>query len=312
VLAVGSPGYASLTGIVYIYDLTNGVWTLRGTVESTASIAGDLFGSSVELTDDGAILFVGAPGAATGEGAVHTFDWVTDAWVERDVISPTTLQAGDAFSTALAVTPSSSMLVVGAPGIDTFGTDAGVIFSYLKPQPIWSSSNSLIYDMSVVGGITDWYEYFFGEITPRTEIVEVLPVPYTGTLFIDFLADTEEVAACGNIIHGRSYYLGSTQFGANIGIKDYSLKETDDEGKTTIRQGYWAKKNDITLYLENSMVDSVYRRLAGLRGTPTVWLANSDMTSCQSLVVYGFYSDFSITVEGPSHSWCDLQIEGLI
>jgi len=176
----------------------------------------------------------------------------------------------------------------------------------------WSDTISLIYGNEFEGAIADWYEYFFGEYAAKEDVIVEIPVNvYEGILKITITADTGVDAECGHLVVGRGFYLGASQYGASVGIKDYSRKETDDSGRTTIEQGYWAKVNDITLYVQNTMINSVYRKLVGLRGTPTAWIGNNESTSYEGLLVFGFYQNFDVTVAGPRHSWCNLQIEGL-
>jgi len=132
---------------------------------------------------------------------------------------------------------------------------------------------------------------------------------------LKLVGETGVDVTCGAVVLGRSQDLGKTQFGASIGMLDFSQRTTDDYGRTTITQGAWAKTNDLTLYLPNNKVDSVYRKVTSLRSVPTAWVANNeeyDSSQFESFLVYGIFKDFSVTVAGPSHSWCDLNIEGLI
>lgn len=178
---------------------------------------------------------------------------------------------------------------------------------------LWSTSVDLTYGSALVAQISDWYEYFFGEYTFKEDATsDIGVITYDGVLTVTIEARVDAGAACGNLITGRVYDLGDTQFGASAGLKDFSYRDTDDSGRTIVTEGYWAKRNQVNLYIPNYLVDAVYRRLVSLRGTPTAWIGNNTDTSYEALIVYGLYTDFSVTVEGPSHSYCDLTIEGLI
>jgi predicted secreted protein len=83
VLAVGAyfwdGGAGSNQGAVYVFDWNGSVWVERTTalVPSDAG-AGDYFGASCALSDDGSVLAVGAyawdGGAGSNQGAVYVFD----------------------------------------------------------------------------------------------------------------------------------------------------------------------------------------------------------------------------------------------
>ncbi len=178
---------------------------------------------------------------------------------------------------------------------------------------LWSEEIDLIYGTSVIASISDWYEYFFGEYSAREDIAEDIAVnTYSGVLRIKVSADSGAVAKCGNVVIGRSFDVGATQFSASAGFIDFSQKETDDQGRISLVQGAWAKQNSVKLYIENYRLDMVYKTLAGLRGIPTAWLANNSGTDYEMLIVYGVFKDFDITIAGPSHSWCTIEIEGII
>jgi FG-GAP repeat len=107
---------------------------------------GDRFGSALTLGNftltGGEDLAVGAPGetvnGVAGAGAVSVFDGTATApgreWLRyEDPASPVPPEAGDAFGAALGwYRPfdhnSGLTLVVGAPGRNRFGTDAGAVY----------------------------------------------------------------------------------------------------------------------------------------------------------------------------------------
>ena len=199
---------------------------------------------------------------------------------------------------------------------DTGFQDTGKLYIYEPPVPFWSNTENLIYGSVISSGVSDWFEYFFGEYVVREDVHMYMgQVPYEGILKINIVGESGVDVTCGAVILGRAQDLGHTQFGVSVGMLDFSQRITDDLGRTTVSQGYWAKTNELDLYLPNSSVDAVYRKVTSIRGIPTAWLGNNEEypdSSFESLVVYGIFKDFSITVEGPSHSWCNLSIEGLI
>lgn len=207
--------------------------------------------------------------------------------------------------------------VTRADHIAIYGMDAATLDLYLwneaETELLWSTSVDLIYGSTIVQTILDWFEYFFGEYKRQEDYATQFgALAYAGVLRIVLTANPGEYASCGNIIVGRGYNIGNSQYGAKIGMVDYSEWETDDTGKASVTQGYWAKRNNITTYLDNDKLDNIYSILVSLRGVPTAWLGNNDDSNYESLRVFGIFTDFDIVVSGPSHSLCDIEIEGLI
>lgn len=157
--------------------------------------------------------------------------------------------------------------------------------------------------------ITDWYQYYYEEATPITEIVIGGIPPYSQTRVTITVEGVGQVAL-GNISFGTSYDLGSTEYGATAGITDYSTKDTDDFGVTSFVRRDFAKRMSAKLMLDNVQLRKVQSVLAELRATPCVWVGTDDETYAP-LVVYGFYREFSLEIAYPTKSYCSLDIEGL-
>lgn len=193
-----------------------------------------------------------------------------------------------------------------------FGLDANTVTVTLwdsdMTEGVWSEEFDLTYTGAGIVNIVDWFEYFFGEFTKRTDLL----IPIGAILFqgvLDVKIEGNGDVYCGNMICGRLFELGKTQFGMDLGMLDFSKYETDDQGRTKVVPGYWSKRMEATIYMPNSYVDSVHKRLSKLVGVPTAWIGDSGY---ESSIVYGTFRDFSVTVEGPSHSFCRLEVEGII
>jgi hypothetical protein len=191
---------------------------------------------------------------------------------------------------------------VGVTGLEAdfstlTGATAPALTQTSTPGELWSGEIDLAYASAIVAQISDWYEYFFGEYALKEEAEKQLGViTYEGVLEIKIIAETGTDAECGNVIAGRVYEIGSTQYGARAGLVDYP--------------DYSAKRNELTLYLPNHLVDPVYRKLFELKGVTTAWLGNENEGEYEAFIVLGKFLDAAVTVAGPSHSWITLDIEG--
>ena len=102
--------------------------------------------------------------------------------------------------------------------------------------------------------------------------------------------------------------LGDVEAAATIGITDYSRRETDSFGITTVVKRGYARHMSVRLALAYDDVDDLQRRLADLRATPAQWIADDRFAW---LSVEGFYKDFQLDLAVPPLSYCTLTIEGL-
>ena len=153
------------------------------------------------------------------------------------------------------------------------------------------------------------YTYFFEPIL-LTDTVCLLGIPaYTNASIAITITKTGGTAAVGTLILGTQYDLGGTQYNPTIGITDYSTKTTDEFGNYTIVQRVFSKKMSCELYVENSAVDMLQRTLASYRTLPVVWIGADALFA--SMIIYGFYKSFSITIPAMSYSTCSIEIEGL-
>lgn len=235
----------------------------------------------------------------------------TEQWKMFDEYANSYTSDTDSITVKLNITQVDYIALFGLMG----NTVEITLWDVTETVEVWSTTVDLIYGSLLVAGMSDWYEYFFGEPTRREDAaVDIGLQIYEGVLEVTISTDVmgEEVR-CGNVVIGRSYELGDTQFGVSAGIRDFSYRDTDDKGRTIVTPGYWAKKSSMTLYTPNYIVDSVYKKLVSLRGIPTAWIGNnSGYDQFEALNIFGIYGEFEVTVRGPSHSYCELSIEGLI
>lgn len=107
---------------------------------------------------------------------------------------------------------------------------------------------------------------------------------------------------------GAVIELGVTEAAPTINLIDYSRRETDDFGVTTVVPRAFARQMSVRIMLPTADVDAMQRQLAALRATPAQWIADDRF---ESLSFRGFYKDFAIDLAIPPVSYCTLTIEGL-
>lgn len=206
---------------------------------------------------------------------------------------------------------ASPLTVVCAPGYSTaiavLELDASNVAITIKDGP---GGATLYTESRDTDGseILDWFDYFFNERVPRTGIVftglaisagDEVTVTITGTS-----------PKCGSLVIGVAHELGGVQYGASLGIVDYSKKETDAYGNTSILERRYAKRLTAQLQFNKVDMSRVFRLLAQVRATPCVWIP-TDEADYEAMTIYGWARNFSIDVPYPTVNYCSLELEGL-
>lgn len=164
-------------------------------------------------------------------------------------------------------------------------------------------------DMRSDLGTVDWWSWFFE--APEWDVDAVitdLPMYSDMTLSVT-LTSIGGVARCGACIVGLSKDLGDTQYGASVGIQDYSVKTVDTWGNYSILERAYSKRASFTVNANNNTIDRLQSILAGYRAVPILYIGSEEFGST---AVLGFYKDFSVSIAYCSFSVCTIEIEGLI
>lgn len=230
-------------------------------------------------------------------------------WV---LIGPDNTHAMFDDQTSTATTSTSPLTVVLDTGLANALALLGLVGSQVVVTVRDGTGGSVVYSNTIsLDGtfIYDWYQYFF---EPNVQIGEVvltdLP-PYLNAELTVALTGSGTIQI-GTLSWGTQYDLGEAEYGASLGIIDYSKKETDEFGATTFVRRDFSKRLTARLMLQNTQINRVQRVLADLRAQPAVWVT-TDVDDLRPLTVFGFFRDFNIEVAYPTQSYCSLEIEGL-
>jgi hypothetical protein len=164
------------------------------------------------------------------------------------------------------------------------------------------------YKMISDNGINDPYAYSFEPIERLSDLVVTGLPPYANAIITVTMSIGTGNALCGALILGLSRDVGSTQYGASVGITDYSTKTQDVFGNYQITKRAFSKRADFTVWVPGSLVDKLELILAGYRATPILYVGSDGYTST---AVYGFFKDFAVTISYPTVSVCTISVEGL-
>ena len=176
-----------------------------------------------------------------------------------------------------------------------------------------TSGGSIVYDRFIdleFSLILDFYDWFFAPYEQRSDAVltDLPPFPEGELTVIISGAARVEV---GVLVLGNNTVIGDTQYGAKLGILNFAVKDTDAFGNVTVVPRGYARRMDLTVWAPSNLLNRIYRRLSEVRDIPCVWIATEGL-GYESLIIYGFYRDFTIDVAYFDTNVCNLQIEGLV
>jgi hypothetical protein len=207
----------------------------------------------------------------------------------------------------------SPLVVVFKPGIFNSLALMGLTGNQLDVTVKDGTGGPIIYsDSFPLDGtiISDWYQYFFEPFVQKSEVVMTDIPPFSNSEITLTLTGGSDVQI-GLCNFGTFYFLGDAEYGANVGITDYSRKDTDDFGVTTFVKRAYSKRMSARLMLDTAQINRVQRILADVRATPSVWIG-ADGDDYLPMLMLGYYRDFSIDIAYQNKSFCSLEIEGLI
>jgi hypothetical protein len=131
-MVVGVPGADSQTGAAYVYTRGANGWQTANqpaVLTGSDSSAGNEFGYSVSISQNGSEIAAGAPYAAGGgsqRGQVYVFNRPNNGWSPQSAQNETTKAAGaannDDLGWAVALSPDGSYLSAGLPGYASSGS----------------------------------------------------------------------------------------------------------------------------------------------------------------------------------------------
>lgn len=156
-------------------------------------------------------------------------------------------------------------------------------------------------------GVTDWYQYFFGDLGRRTSVLFTDLPSYPGEQIRVTLTGSGEVAI-GTLGFGYGYDLGETT-SVQVGIDDYSRKDKDQFGNFIITPRRFAKNGSFASAFLTGRFDEIAELLPLYRATPAIWIGDDEKVSSY---IFGFFKSYKIQAQQEPLTTLQIDIEGLV
>jgi hypothetical protein len=185
--------------------------------------------------------------------------------------------------------------------------------THAKMQIIDSDGNVLLTEeKDLISGVTDWGDYFSADLNYYANSFFSFGLQYHRYIRIEIATIKNSTIELGKVIVGNRFYLGELTYGVSGNIDDYSKKNIDkNTGLVYLSRGRYNKELNGKISLKTETVDKIFGILTSKRATPTLYLSGAE-DKFNKLNIYGFYKDFSITMDNYVLSTLNIRIQGLI
>jgi hypothetical protein len=226
----------------------------------------------------------------------------TNRWAMFDEKIGTSTTAVGSISLSLDIGIASGIAILDLEGV-------------LSVRVVMTAPEGVVYDKTVnlvdASPVYDWWTYFFEEISvSKFVLLTDFPTYRVSRVDITITGDPAKTVGVGSLVAGKLiYFSNSVNYGASVGIQDYSVKGRDEFGNVKVVERAFSKRARWNFDVPNTKITLLQRELSALRARPAIYIGYE---SLEPMVVYGFYKDFDIVISRPTMSECSLDIEGLV
>ncbi|KAG9392748.1 FG-GAP repeat [Carpediemonas membranifera] len=140
-IIVGAPNNANATGAAYVFTM-DGDWAIEGTLRATDANTSDLFGTSVDIDGDTAVVGAVQEGE-TFAGSAYVFVRTNGVWSQQAKLTADDAAEGDMFGASVAIT--GDHVLVGAPAASVDSVmSAGAVYYFNRTDSTWSQCAKLV------------------------------------------------------------------------------------------------------------------------------------------------------------------------
>ena len=151
---MGTVGANSRQGSAYVFTRTGATWTQQQKLIASDGITNDLFGGSIAIAGDTAV--VGARqdfAAPNGTGKAYVFVRSGNVWTQQQALTAADAISGDVFGNAVAINSNADTIVVGAyKKNDISNPSRGAVYVFVRSGNTWSQQQKLLNSLGQLPG----------------------------------------------------------------------------------------------------------------------------------------------------------------
>ncbi|UTJ05386.1 hypothetical protein [Arcobacter roscoffensis] len=163
------------------------------------------------------------------------------------------------------------------------------------------SSDEIVYaetiDLIDDSEIIDDYTYMFNDFVASNAIYRRLPI-YSNAKIKVTLNNPGSKAACGRLVSGRSFYMGATGKGVNLGLESYSKKDVNEFGYAKLKHRGAINVDSYEIITKTAKIPMLRRKAKELDAIPILYVMDESKDSnLEHLLNFGYWENFSVLVE---------------
>jgi autotransporter-associated beta strand protein len=140
--AFGNSDAGGASGSAYVFVRApgpGGAWTQQAKLTASDAASNDLFGFSVSLSGDTAV--IGAVGDNSSTGSAYVFVRSAGVWTQQAKLTASDAAAGDSFGGSVAI--SGNTVIIGASSDDDVPFNSGSAYVFVRSGTTWSQQAKL-------------------------------------------------------------------------------------------------------------------------------------------------------------------------
>jgi hypothetical protein len=138
---IGSSFANQDAGSAYIFTRSGTSWSQQAKITASDAQGSDNFGQSVDISNDGDTVIVGAFNEDTGSndaGSAYIYTRSGSTWTQQAKIQASNAGSGDRFAESVSIDSDGDTAIVGAAYEDTGGSSAGSAYIFTRSGTSWS------------------------------------------------------------------------------------------------------------------------------------------------------------------------------
>lgn len=215
-------------------------------------------------------------------------------------------ESGGTFTTAT----NSMEFVISGSKMDSFGflDITAVTVRIRASSALYPQYYDKTFTLEDKSEVNSWFTYFSSNIN-RSSVLTVFDIPSIPNSTYTITIQGSGAISLGTFVMGKAKEFGFVEYGCSVSTRSFGRIEEDQFGRRTrIRRGF-AKRMNVSIFIDKNTTDFVKRQFEELRETPALWVGVNEVYD--STTIYGDYKDFSIVLTYPDKNNCSIEIEGI-
>lgn len=252
------------------------------------------------------LIYESLAGSNTGNALTDTTKWLligpTNKWALFDLLR----------NSATVVPLSMGFSITPGVRIDSI-TLAGLVGNFAAVSVTVDAVEVYYHNENLnTRRVNGWYEYFFIPFSTKESFSLFDLPPYANGIISVGITATSGNVECAACVVGSFVYIGDIQYSAVSDVLNFSSVTRDFAGGTaTMIQRRNVPKTIQELMVAKSLVNRVRDLRDSLNASPAVWagIDDNDSDYFESILIIGFYKQFSINIAHPEHAVISLELE---